>query len=66
MPLLIRGAAESLAAVIERREVGERQSVHTALGAEGVSDAFSIFVEDKVSSTGFKGLLDGSACPRAP
>jgi len=62
MPLSIKGAAEWLAAVIERREVGERQSVYTALGAEGVGDAiFSFFVEDKGASTGFKGLLDGLA-----
>ena len=61
MPLLIKGAAESLGAVVKRREVGERQSVHTALAAEGAGDAlFSIFLEDKGSSTGFKGLLDGS------
>ena len=62
MPLLVKGAAESIGAVIERREVGERQSVHTALGADGSGEAlFSIYLEDKGSSTGFKGLLDGSA-----
>ena len=61
MPLLIKGAAESLGAVINRQEVGERQSVHIALAAEGAGDAlFSIFLEDKGSSTGFKGILDGS------
>jgi phosphate transport system substrate-binding protein len=62
MPLLIKGAAESLGAVIDRKEVGERQSVHTALAAEGAGDPlFSVFLEDKGSSTSFKGLLDGSA-----
>lgn len=61
MPLLIKGAAESLGAAIDRIEVGERQTVLTALGAEGNGDAlFSVFLEDKGSSTGFKGLLDGS------
>ncbi len=62
MPLLIKGAAEALGAAIKREEVGERQSVHTVLGADGTGESlFSVFLEDKGSGTGFKGLLDGSA-----
>jgi hypothetical protein len=62
MLLLVTGAAESLGAVIQRTEVGARQSVDVALGAVGTGEALvSIFLEDKGSSTGFKGLLDRSA-----
>ncbi|KJZ19575.1 hypothetical protein TW80_01280 [Loktanella sp. S4079] len=59
MPLLVRGYAESQRAVVDNRKVGERQHVLTVIGDEGVgSTLFTTMIEDRGSSTGFRGLLD--------
>jgi phosphate transport system substrate-binding protein len=62
MPLLVRGYAESQRAVVDSRSVGERRTLLTVIGDEGIGDPlFSTLVEDLGSSTGFRGLLDLSA-----
>ena len=62
MPLLVRGYAETQRAVVDSRTVGERQSLLTVIGDEGLGETiFTTLIEDLGSSTGFRGLLDQSA-----
>lgn len=62
MPLLVRGYAESLGAVVDVQPVAERLFSHTILGDQGRGEPlFTLLLEDLGSSTGFRGLLDQSA-----
>lgn len=62
MPLLVRGYAESLDAVVDVQTVGERLFRLTVLGNQGLGEPLvTTLLEDLGSSTGFRGLLDQSA-----
>ncbi|WP_162617624.1 phosphate ABC transporter substrate-binding/OmpA family protein [Yoonia maritima] len=59
MPLLVRGYAESQRAVVDSRTTGERQVLHTVIADEGLGETlFTTMIEDRGSSTGFRGMLD--------
>lgn len=62
MPLLIRGYGESLGALVEVEEIGDRLFSFEAIGDNGLGEAlFTAQVEDKGSSTAFRALLAGEA-----
>ncbi|WP_165793339.1 phosphate ABC transporter substrate-binding/OmpA family protein [Yoonia maritima] len=59
MPLLVRGYAESQRAVVDSRTTGERQVLLTVIADEGLGEPiFTTMIEDRGSSTGFRGMLD--------